>query len=1080
MLKRLLFPLLAVALPLMGYAQGKSVPYYSQIGGASKLDAEWTVYNVNGDAKTWTNDASNNYSDLSALGVTAGAKYTYNTSEAANDWLVSPAVHLDADKEYKISFYAKTSSSTYKESLRLVVGSTNSAEAMASNSETLLDIPELTTGSRFVKKTVVYTAREAGDYYFGFYEYSAKDLYNVYVTAFQVADNVTVPAAVSDLTAKVGDNEAISVDLKWTLPTKDDDGNDLTTALTGVEVYRDGTLLTTLPGTATAYQDNEAAGLTAGFHTYEVKVALGTSKSAPASVTTAYVGPIAPQALPYTADLSSEANVTALFTQFHGASSTQTANWKFVSSTYSGNSLQLSTNKNLVEDEYLVTPPLTVAEAGAYKVTIDFSAGYYNGEKLEVAMGKGKTAETLNIPLTTLTGMSSSKKSYEMYVQLPEAGKYYLGLHACSESVPTYGNSYKLWGLKVEKAVIVPEQVSDLSATPADDMTNKVTLTWTNPSKTNTGSDLTALTKVEVVRGSEVVKTFDAPAVGGAMQYVDEVPAPGFYTYKVLAYNENGVALGTAKSVRTTWVGDNTQTLPYEFKFNDADKWDFFTVVDGNNDGYTWTYNAGSSYSSGSAMNDHSKMTEYTACNDYLVTPPFDIKAGYYRVTYKYNGKGSSFKLGTVKKASEPAASFNEIKDVDYIKDYGYTTDTCVVKIEESGKMCFAFQDYSTASSSGTNKLYITDLKIEYTPAVPEVAENLTGVAADDQSLSATLTWVNPTKTNLNGVALDKITKAVILRGGEQVGEVTEGLVPGQTATYTDNTITTPGQYTYSVELYNENGKSEHAAPTVLIDWVGAGLALPYSVNTADNSDTWRNWTIVNANDDYRTIAGEQYATTWEASSSSIYYNSGKVQGDDWAMSPRLQFENGTQLNVVIESYASQADADVTWDLAVAPALDHTKMQTVKTITTAASASTSSLAQTDVLEFNVTNEEQPALVEGEDGESAANTVVNVTPGVKVIGFHANAIGEIHVKSISIEKKISTGVSDVTDGHLAMSVAGGVLSVDGASQITVFDMLGRKVAESRDGSAINLDGKAAGVYVVSAVVRGNRISAKISK
>ena len=68
MLKRRLFLLLAVLLPLLGFAQAKSVPYFSQIGGASKLDADWTVYNVNGDEKTWINDASSsNYSSITAV-----------------------------------------------------------------------------------------------------------------------------------------------------------------------------------------------------------------------------------------------------------------------------------------------------------------------------------------------------------------------------------------------------------------------------------------------------------------------------------------------------------------------------------------------------------------------------------------------------------------------------------------------------------------------------------------------------------------------------------------------------------------------------------------------------------------------------------------------------------------------------------------------------------------------------------------------------------------------------------------------------------------------------------------------------
>ena len=43
MLKKRLFLALAVLLPLLGYAQAKSVPYFSQIGGASKIDADWMV-----------------------------------------------------------------------------------------------------------------------------------------------------------------------------------------------------------------------------------------------------------------------------------------------------------------------------------------------------------------------------------------------------------------------------------------------------------------------------------------------------------------------------------------------------------------------------------------------------------------------------------------------------------------------------------------------------------------------------------------------------------------------------------------------------------------------------------------------------------------------------------------------------------------------------------------------------------------------------------------------------------------------------------------------------------------------------
>ena len=120
--------------------------------------------------------------------------------------------------------------------------------------------------------------------------------------------------------------------------------------------------------------------------------------------------------------------------------------------------MNLSTTKNLVEDEYLVTPPLTVEEAGAYKVTLDFAVGYNGGEKLELVLGKGKTAEELNIPVQTITSFESLRSKYEIYVQIPEGGKYYLGLHACSENVAYYGCSYTLYGLNGKKPLSFPNK----------------------------------------------------------------------------------------------------------------------------------------------------------------------------------------------------------------------------------------------------------------------------------------------------------------------------------------------------------------------------------------------------------------------------------------------------------------------------------------------------------------------------------------------------------------------------------------------------------------------------------------------
>ena len=791
----------------------KTLPYFSQLGGENYLDLDWIVHNVNDDDNTWVNDNSskNGYSNISGVNVTAGVLFHYDSKNNSDDWLVSPAIHLEANKEYRISYYLRSAINTTGLNIRLSVAKNNTADALANEGETLIDLPD-SSKDVFTRQSTVFIPKETGNYYFGFYEYTQKLMFNVYITAFQVNENITIPSPVSNLTATIGENEAICVNLNWTLPTTDDVGNPLGSELTGVEVLRDGELVATLAGTATSWQDSEALGLTGGLHTYTVRVLFGEAKSADANVKTAYVGPIVPQSITYLADLSSAEIVNALFTQYHGANSTQTAEWTYHKWDYYGNSIDLVTSTNLVEDEYLVTPPLAVEKSGTIRVLLSLEGSSFGNEKLEVLMGKDKTAEALTIPVTTITNLSSSRNLYETYFQLPETGIYYLGLHACSENVPTSGNTYKVYSLSVEKTYPRPQQITDLEAKPYEDMSLKVNLTWTNPTKNNLNTNLEALSKVTVVRGGEVVKTFDNPIPGAVMQWVDDVPASGIYEYQVLAYSEFGVTLGTPVTVRTTWVG--------------------------------------------------------------------------------------------------------------------------------------------------------------------------------------------------------------------------------------------------------------------------SALDLPYVANIGDS---WSSWTIVNVNNDYHIISGKEYAITWETSDNSIFYNSGQIQGDDWAMSPPLQFENGTQLEVEIKSYVSQAESDVAWDVAVAPAIDHTQMVTVRTITTSASASAESSVQTDRLQFIVSNEVQPALpAENEGGEEDPAAIVKVAPGANVIGLHANAIGEIHVKSISIEKMKFDGITDITNSKLAMRVEDGILSVDGASQIAVFDMLGHKVAESTHGEAVNLRGKASGLYVVRAVVNGSLIVDKISK
>lgn len=115
-----------------------------------------------------------------------------------------------------------------------------------------------------------------------------------------------------------------------------------------------------------------------------------------------------------------------------------------------------------------------------------------------------------------------------------------------------------------------------------------------------------------------------------------------------------------------------------------------------------------------------------------------------------------------------------------------------------------AFDDevagFATATYSGADALR---------PAAPT---NFAAVPAADHTLSAELSWTNPT-VDLGGNALTSLTSIELYRNGTLLNSFANPTVGG-TMNYTDNTIPADGTYTYSVYGVNANGNGGAAAVT--------------------------------------------------------------------------------------------------------------------------------------------------------------------------------------------------------------------------------------------------------------------------
>lgn len=275
---------------------------------------------------------------------------------------------------------------------------------------------------------------------------------------------------------------------------------------------------------------------------YEVYVVIDDMESNAARTNTVVVGAIVP---PYTSDFA-ETGLEG-WSVYDGNDDGKV--WTVV-----GDEARMGYNSAMDMDDWLFTPPMKLQAGKAYMVS--FSA-HNNGasfpERLEVKYGKNSTPEGMTSVLVAPTMLEGAKEVYNFseYV-IPDAdGTYYVGFHGMSDADQFY---LFLSNVTIAEGIssAAPGAAENLVATPDPNGALKATISFKAPSKTMGGAALSSLTKVEVLRGATVVKTFDNPTVGADLSCEDTLTENGNAEYTVVGYNAEGKGL-PAKA--TVYVG---------------------------------------------------------------------------------------------------------------------------------------------------------------------------------------------------------------------------------------------------------------------------------------------------------------------------------------------------------------------------------------------------------------------------------------------------------------------------------------------------------------------------------------------
>ena len=331
--------------------------------------------------------------------------------------------------------------------------------------------------------------------------------------------------------------------------------------------------------------------------------------------------------------------------------------------------------------------------------------------------------------------------------------------------------------------------------------------------------------------------------------------------------------------------------LPYENALNTADLFGEFGVIDSNKDGKTWSFSS----SAGAVGYSYSSANDG---DDWLVSPAVKLEGGKkYHFAIDVAAASAKYperievKLGAEPKASAMTATVIPATDIDFANFATLENDEVVVA--ETGYYHIGIHAISDADQYN---LFVKNFLIEagVDPAAPAAVTNF-DVVPTENKLEATVSFTAPSLTS-GGETLTSLTKVVVIRDKAVIASLTD-VVPGAQVQYVDNDNLSMGNHTYQVIAYNEYGagvKSEEKTVAV-----SAVLDVPVVFDFA-TENIFNLFTVINANAD-------DYTWNWNANYGA-YYLYAEEDGDDYLISPAVNFEAGKNYKVVVNASCASSN----------------------------------------------------------------------------------------------------------------------------------------------------------------------------
>jgi hypothetical protein len=570
--------LLTLALCAASVAAVSADNLYSSTFDTPEEVAGWAIFDSNGDDTTWK------FSSTAESG--SRFYYGYHSTNAANDWAISPAITPAADGKIMVRYQVK--GSYYGEAVNVCYGSAQTPEAMTNVAAALTGLNSSSKGGYFI-----VDVKASVPVYIGFQAVSDADKYRLCLQSLSVStlDGDPVDLALTEIkspaTGNLLNQESVVVTIKnagegtvdkFDVNFTTDKGQSVTESVSHALAKGES-----FDYTFTAKADLSE---TRRLYTVTAKVINSNDIDDTNNSKSVSVRNYADATVPYSMGFETSEDVSRI--KFFNLNN-DSGDWEVAKGSWYMNlartgygCIAYNYSKDNNADDWTILEPIHL-EAGTYALKFWYSGSDGHTEKLKVMYGASQTPEAMTQTIVDLPAITQGEYQQSIsFFEVKEAQTVYLGFYAYSDKDENWLSVDDVTLEQIDPNAIDIE-LSDLTAPgsylPQADYKN-VSFTIHNVSMNDSNSavkvlvdDAVVLSKEESVRAQEKkVLTYEGALAG---------VAEGKHTVKVVVENSADTQLAN-NTLSADIIVLGTPSILYDFEDGRVpDSFRFYVKDDG-------------------------------------------------------------------------------------------------------------------------------------------------------------------------------------------------------------------------------------------------------------------------------------------------------------------------------------------------------------------------------------------------------------------------------------------------------------------------------------------------------------------